>query len=601
MLVSLRIENFALIDELSLSFGAGLNVLTGETGAGKSIILDAVHTLLAAKVSSRLIRTGTQRALIEGQFRLTPGLEDWLARMEIDPVDDEVIICSREISMASQSVRSRCRINGVLINRQQLDEIRDRLVEITAQGQTVQLAKASVQRDWLDEFGAETLLKQRQQVSKTFAGYHAAKQALEQRQQSDQQRLQQMDMLQYQLEEFQRVGLADPDELMLLEQEYQRLVHSTELKQSSERILEALYENDQGQASSDLLGNAYDTLTAMVEYDPQLHPILEMVNEALTQVQEAARQMSQYSNSLETEPERLQDIETRLAHLKQLCRKYGPTLADAIAHQERIETELSRLTSDEQSVEMLTEALETTRAALSQTCDRLTQLRKQTALTLQETLLKHLKPLAMEKVDFQVGCQPMEPTASGSDRIQFLISPNPGEPLKPLVETASGGEMSRFLLALKACFSQIDPVGTLIFDEIDTGVSGRVTQAIAEKLHQLGEHHQVLCVTHQPIVAAIADHHYRVEKQVIAPPKSGKHQKSSKHQGEDASERTVIRVQCLDPSQRRDELAQLAGGNLDHDAIAFAQSLMNQAVSLRQQDENIMLPKHKKSKAARSA
>lgn len=326
MLVSLRVENFALIDELCLTFGAHLNVLTGETGAGKSIILDAVDTLLGAKVSSRVIRTGAHRAMIEGQFSLTPQLRGWLDEIEIDPLDEDVFICSREISLTNQSIRSRTRINGVLVNRQQLESLRGQLVEITAQGQTVQLSKAGVQRDWLDAYGGEKLLDQRQQVGKQFEVYQRAKQALGLRQNSDQQRLQQIDMLKFQLEEFQRVGLDDPEELMHLEQEYSRLVHSTELKQSSFNILEALYDDEQGVSSSDLIGTALDTLQEMLAYDDRLQSVQEMLTDALTQVQEAARQMSQYGDTLETDPARLQEIEARLTLLKQLCRKYGPTL-----------------------------------------------------------------------------------------------------------------------------------------------------------------------------------------------------------------------------------------------------------------------------------
>lgn len=591
MLVSLRVENFALIDQLSLTFGDGLNVLTGETGAGKSILLEAVDTLLGAKVSGRQIRTGTQRAIIEGQFRLTPALRAWLEEQQIDPVDEEVLICSREITATSPSLRSRSRINGTLVNRQQVDSLRDRLVEITAQGQTVQLAKASVQRDWLDAYGGEPLIQQRQHVQQQYEVYWSAKQALETHQQSDQQRLQQMDMLQFQIEEFQRVGLADPEELDRLEQEYQRLLHSTDLKQSSISVLETLYENDQGHsACTDLLGTAYETLQEMVAFDEQLQPVADLVNEALTQVQEAGRQMSHYANTLETDPLRLQEVEARLAQLKQLCRKYGPTLADAIAHQQTVEAELERLTAAEESLESLSAAFGKAQVTLTQACATLTQLRQAAAQQLQQTLTLELKPLAMEKVQFQVDCQPVAPTTAGSDRITFLLSPNPGEPLQPLVETASGGEMSRFLLALKACFSQIDPVGTLIFDEIDTGVSGRVTQAIAEKLHQLGANHQVLCVTHQPIVAAIADHHFRVEKQVIPTSRSR------------TEARTVVRVSRLEDTQRREELAQLAGGQIDEEAIAFAQSLMNQAVMLRQQGSPLpSVASKRRSRSARSA
>ncbi|MEM9135923.1 MAG: DNA repair protein RecN, partial [Cyanobacteria bacterium P01_F01_bin.42] len=539
-----------------------------------SVILDAVDALLGAKVTSRLIRTGARRAIIEGQFRLTPKLKQWLDELDIELLDEEIVTCSREISLTNQSTRSRSRVNGVLVNRQQIESLRTQLVEITAQGQTVQMSKSGAQRDWLDAYGGDQLLKQRDVVSQRYSHYQQAKQALDQHQTSSQQRLQQIDLLKFQLDEFQRVSLESPTELESLEQEYQRLVHSSELKQNSVDILEALYDNEQGRASADLIGTAIDQLNEMLTYDEQLQPILEMLNDALTQVQEAARQMNQYENALETDPARLQDVEVRLTELKLICRKYGPTLQDAIAYQEKITAELEKLLDGDQSLEGLKARVEDSLMALTSDCSLLTEHRLTAARKLQSSLLKNLKPLAMEKAQFKVNCQPITPTATGSDRVQFMISPNPGEPLQPLVETASGGEMSRFLLALKSCFSQIDPVGTLIFDEIDTGVSGRVTQAIAEKLHQLSIHHQVLCVTHQPIVAAIADHHYRVEKQVIHSDKF-----------DTSEERTVVRVFPLGQEQKKEELAQLAVGNQDEDAIAFANSLINQAVTLRHQNQ----------------
>ena len=586
MLLSLRIENFALIDDLELQFGSGLNVLTGETGAGKSIILDAIDMVLGGKVTSRVLRAGTDRALLEASFRLEPHLKTWLVAAEIEPLDDEIFLCSREISNPQGKLRSRLRINGVIVNKQQLESLRDRLVEITAQGQAVQLGRASTQRDWLDGFGGEALLNQRRTVATAFAQFQQAQQALEQYRQSEQQRLQQIDVLQYQLQDLHQAHLNDPQEQAQLEQEAQRLSHSVELQQQSYQVYEALYEQSQGLACADLLGQAVETLTQMTAFDPEVQPMLELVQQALTQVQEAGCQINAYGDGLETDPQRLQDIEARLLDLKQICRKYGPTLGEAIAHQQRIETELAALTGEGQSLDALEQAAQVCETELTQACTQLTQLRQTAANMLEAQLLQELKPLAMDKVQFQVALAPTPPTAHGANQIQFLLSPNPGEPLQPVAETASGGEMGRFLLALKACFSQVDTVGTLIFDEIDAGVSGRVAQAIATKLHQLSHPHQVLCVTHQPIVAAMANHHFRVEKQVIvpsipAPPVEAGISPSSN--GAATAERTVVRVVALDPHQRRQELAQIAGGHSAEGALTFVDTLLDQATALRQQ------------------
>ncbi|MCU0551489.1 MAG: DNA repair protein RecN [Leptolyngbya sp. Prado105] len=584
MLLSLRIENFALIDHLELTFGSGLHVLTGETGAGKSIILDAIDAALGGKVTGRAVRTGEERATIEATFRVNDLLRAWFEKEQIDLLDENLAVCSREIVALGSGQRNRSRINGVLVNKQQMEGLRDRLVEITAQGQTVQLGQPSLQRDWLDSYGGVALLKQREVVSQAFVRYQQASQALEKRRHSEQQRLQQLDLFEYQLQELNAANLADPDELDHLEQERKRLSHSVELQQQSYQAYQALYQNETGEdACADLLGKAENLLTDMARYDEQVQPILDIVTSALALVEEAGQQINAYGDDLETDPQRLQEVEERIIELKQICRKYGPTLTEAIALQQNLQSELEELTGAGQSIEELAELTETRKALFVEASDHLTQLRKSTAQGLESRLVAELKPLAMEKVQFQVGITPISPTASGSDRITYLFSPNPGEPLQPLTEIASGGEMSRFLLALQACFSQVDSAETLVFDEIDVGVSGRVAQAIAEKLYHLGRHHQVLCVTHQPIVAAMADQHFNVAKQVV------ELRKSQNGNGADADLRTIVKVTPLDQEHRRQELAQLASGQVGSSenatteaaAIAFADSLLAQAASLQ--------------------
>ncbi|MGI0495326.1 DNA repair protein RecN [Alkalinema pantanalense CENA528] len=587
MLLSLKIENFALIDQLDLTFGAGLNVLTGETGAGKSIILDAIDAVLGGKTSGRSVRTGEERALIEGQFQLRPELQAWLSQEGIDPAQGAVLVCTREI-FASGSARNKSRVNGVTVNRQQMERLRELLVEITAQGQTVQIGQAGVQRDWLDSFGGEKLLRQRERVGEKFVAYQQAARTLEQRQQMEAQRLQQLDLFEYQLKELNVANLSDPNELEELENERNRLSHSVELQQQSYLIYQMLYQNETGGealACADLLGQAEQRLLDMVEYDNQLQPILDLVANALAQVEQAGREINLYGENIEADPRRLQEVQERIVELKAICRKYGPTLADAIALQENLQAEMDILTGGGQSLADLEAIAQARKAELVEACGKLTKLRQAAAETLETQLVAELKPLAMEKVKFQVGIAPIAATPAGADRITYLISPNPGEPLQPLTEIASGGEMSRFLLALQSCFSQVDAVGTLVFDEIDAGVSGRVAGAIAQKLHHLSLHHQVLCVTHQPIVAAMADQHFRVSKQVIDPENTGKQAKGN---NKVENLRTVVRIQSLDEGERRLELAQIASGDVVQGengsakaAIDFAESLLIQASNIR--------------------
>jgi DNA repair protein RecN (Recombination protein N) len=579
MLLCLRIENFALIDQLELEFGAGLNVLTGETGAGKSIILDAIDAALGGKVSSRVIRTGTNRAMVEATFKSNSTLAAWLNEQEIDSIDENSVVISREIAATTSNIRSRSRINGVLVNRQMMGGLRDRLVEITAQGQTVQVGQASQVRDWLDLHGGDSLMQQRQIIGAAFSTYQQAHLALEKRRTSERERLQQLDLLTYQVQELGAVNLSDPNELEQLLQERERLNHVVELQQMSYKVYQALYQNDnETPAAADLLGDSEATLNDMVEYDNQLQPLLDLVRDAQATLMEVGRQINAYGEELEADPQRLEEVEERIRELKQICRKYGPTLQEAITYYQKIQGELAQLNDSEQSIESLEQQEQVSLAKLTQACHQLTQLRRTAANDLESRLIAQLKPLAMEKVQFKVEIVPIAPTASGADKITFMFSPNPGEPLQPLSEIASGGEMSRFLLALKACVSQADGAGTMVFDEIDVGVSGRVAQAIAEKLHQLSQSHQVLCVTHQPLVAAMADRHFRVDKQII------NQSKGNKANNGNSEQRTVVRVTALDNlTTRRDELAQLAGGKSATDAIAFAESLLLQAANHRRE------------------
>ncbi|UFP96431.1 DNA repair protein RecN [Gloeobacter morelensis] len=557
MLTHLRIENFALIDHLALDFAGGLNVLTGETGAGKSIILDALDVVLGGRVSGAQVRTGAQRAVIEATFAPSAAIEAWLAAQQIDSLEEGLVVV-REISGKT----NRARINGVLVNQAVLRELREQLLEITAQGQSLQLEKPEVQLELLDNYGEIAPRRERfRQVYETLQrrkGEWARKKA------SRDDRLQQLDLFRFQFEELSRAGLEDPQEEEQLLAERSRLAHAVELQHNSLKLYELLYEGAEGQpAVTDLLGQSADLLIQMGAYDASLVPLGEMLENALVQVQECARAVNRYGETVESDPETLEYTEKRLRQLKNLRQKYGPTLADVIAHYRHLERDLAAIEGSGEDLEAEERELagETRRAI--ELAAELTRGRTEAAGRLEGDLVRELAPLGMGKVRFAVRIEPSRLAISGADRVSFLWSPNPGEPLQPLTETASGGEMARFLLALKACLGGADRIGTLVFDEIDIGVSGRVAQAVAEKLLQLGASHQVLCVTHQPLVAALADSHYRVHKAVLA---------------EDGQERTVVRVETLNKTEaRREELAQLVGGHSAHEALEFAGALLADA------------------------
>lgn len=561
MLKLLRIENFALIESLEIPFSPGLNVLTGETGAGKSIILDALDAALGGTVSGKSVRTGAKKAMIEAVFSPDPVLEEWLHQQQIDLLD-EGIVCTREIAART----SRSRINGVLINKQQLAGLRGRLVEITAQGQTIQLQDPHTQRRWLDGFGGPKVTLVRREVQEAHQIWQQLKTTLETRQADQQNRLQRLDILEFQAQELNGLKLGQPDEIESLEKERDRLAHSVDLQKQSYEAYQLLYQGEgDAPAAADLLGQAERVLEDMVEWDGELQPLLEMINTAVIQVEEAGRELQQYGEDLEVDPGRLNKIERRLVKLKQACRKYGPTLAEVIAHADRVAMELDSLKDEGTSLEELERSVDRARQKLEQVCEQLTQLRRQAATRLQKRLIGELQPLGMSKVAFEVQIKPISPMAEGADQITFLFSPNPGEPLQPLAAIASGGEMSRFLLAIKTVFTQVDPVATMVFDEIDAGVSGKMAQAIGTKLSTIAQDHQLLCVTHQPLVAALADQHMRVSKQV-------------------KKRRTVVQVDLLSEAERREELAQLTAGHSAQEAMGFVDSLLAQAAQMRDQE-----------------
>lgn len=580
MLVNLKINNFALVDSLELNLDNGLNVLTGETGAGKSIILDAIDMVLGGKANSRMIRTGSDRSTIEATFQINANLSAWLAAQEIDPLEEDTLVCSREIVINKTNLRSRSRVNGVLVNLPLMSQLRSRLVEITAQGQTVNVLIAEQQRHLLDAYGGKAIGKQLTLVAQAYEVTQQAKRELNKRIQSEQELLQRQDLIKFQLKDLNEAELTDEQELDELEQERDRLSHVVELQQLGNQAYKLLYEGDNdAPAGADLLGQAESCLMEMVEYDSELNPILEMVQSGLVQIVEAGQQINGYSEGLEADPERLEEIEARIRQLKNICRKYGPDLSDAIALYEQLQSELALITGGGQSIAALEETYQEALAHLTTASEQLTQLRQKAATKLEKQLVKELKPLAMDKVVFECRLIECSPTAMGADRIVFYFSPNAGEEIQPLSVIASGGEMSRFLLALKACFTGAEESsGTLIFDEIDAGVSGKVAQAIAEKLHQLGKQHQVLCVTHQPLIAAMANGHFKVEKTII--------EESSKSLGQNGNSladiRTVVRVKALANHQvRAEELAQITGGHSAEDAIAFAESLLTKAAKYR--------------------
>ncbi|MEB3266101.1 MAG: DNA repair protein RecN [Cyanobacteriota bacterium] len=557
MLTGLRLENIALIERLELAFDQGFTVLTGETGAGKSILLDALDALLGGfqgAQGSRLLRRGCERGRIEATFTLTPPLAEWLATQDLE-ADGEELLLSRDWKLADGRLSSRHRLDGTAISRAQVQDLRPLLIDLTVQGQTQQLARPGQQRRWLDRFAGESQLARLEQARRHWRQWRQASTALAaaranlDRLQAERQAQEQL------LAELEAAGLEDPLECQRLQAEQDRLVHGVRLQEGVMALQGRLLEGaEAAPAVLDHLAACSQELQQMAALDPGLAPQLDTLANALAHLQDLCRDLDRYGASLESDPDTLAALQERMAQLKALERRHGLDLAALITRRDQLRHQLAP-GGGAAALAALEAAEAQARADRDRSHQALRSARTAAARALEQQLLEALRPMGLAAVRFAVAIEPAEPAEEGADAVAFLFSANPGQPLAPLVEVASGGEMSRFLLALKTCLAAGDPHVTLLFDEIDTGVSGKVSGAMAELLRRLAGQRQVFCVTHQPLLAAAADHHFKVAKEVV-----GGH--------------THTRVTPLrDALARQAELAELAGGD-SGEARTYAASLL---------------------------
>jgi DNA repair protein RecN (Recombination protein N) len=557
VLTGLSLENIALIERLELTFEPGFTVLTGETGAGKSILLDALDALLGGAqgaAASRLLRRGCERGRIEASFRLTPPVLAWLAAQQLDAEDDDLLL-SRDWRLLQGRLSSRHRLNGVVISRSQVLELRPLLLDLTVQGQSQQLARPGQQRRWLDRSAGEGHQGLLESARQTFQLWKVAAAALEraaaEQAAFERERLQQEQWL----EDLESAALDDPLERQRLQADQDRLAHGVRLQEGVTQLLGRLVEGAEAAPSVlDHLAACDHELQTMAGLDASVDSLRQACVAGLETLQDLARQLDRYGAALDSDPESLAGLQERMAQLKALERRHGLDLAALIARRDQLRQQLlpggaaaalaaleQREIADRQQRDQAHSALSASRAAA--------------ARRLEEQLMQALRPMGLAHVRFAVQLQAAPATEEGSDAVRFLFTANPGQPLAPLAEVASGGEMSRFLLALKTCLAAADPHVTLLFDEIDSGVSGRISGAMAALLKQLATTRQVFCVTHQPLVAAAADHHFKVSKQV-----------------QDGDTRTRV-SQLRDTRARQAELAELAGGD-SGEAHSYAASLL---------------------------
>ena len=554
MLTCLRIRDLAIIDSLDVELGPGLNVVTGETGAGKSIMVDALELVLGGKGRAELVRTGAAQGEVEALFDIgdDPELKSRLLELGVcdsaqdagAPGESEVVI--RRVLFANG--RTRAYVNGRMASAQQLASLVRGLADISSQHEHHTLSNPGTHLGYLDAFAG--LTSQCEITRRDYAVVRRAHEALREFELRLGDRAQREDLLRYQIREIEEVSPHSGEELELSEQR-DRLKHADKLMRLSGDAAETLYERD-GSVSEALSQVALHVLEA-AQLDSSLIELASQLENARTQLEEAARELGRYTRSIHADPEALTGVEERLHALHKLKRKYGGTLDAVVEHLAKSKGELSALTDHEGTSETMRAEFERALAAAAKCARALSADRKKAAGKLASAISKELASLGMGGARIEVDVSPLEGksgeievdgarlSALGLDRAEFLISPNKGEIARPLTRIASGGELSRAMLAIKRVLAGVGPAGMYVFDEVDSGVGGAVAEVIGRKIRDVAEHRQVLCITHLPQIAVFADHHYKVEKAIVG-------------------ERTQSSVRKLSRREQQEEIARMLGG-----------------------------------------
>ena len=554
MLSLLHIENIALIEAADIQFDPGFNVLTGETGAGKSIVVDSISAVLGERTSRELIRTGAKSALVHGVFTGVQKLA-WLEENGI--VQGDELLLQREIQADGRNV---CRVNGKLVTVTQLREVGRQLLNIHGQHDGQQLLDPSCHLGYLDRFGrTEGLLGDYQATYKELAALRRQIHALEM---DEAERSRRVDTLTYQIRELERAELK-PGEDEELDQRRTLLRSAGKLMDAVRAAEFALYGDDDSRGAVTLVGEAEAEIRSVARYSEQMSALAESLAQLRSLADDAAERLRDAGEELNFSPEELDELESRLDTLYRLKKKYGATVEDMLDYLERCRKELDQIQFADDTIARLEKELVKLRKEAKSKAEKLSEARKKAATLLESRVRDELEQLDMPKVRFQAEFSPKAGEwgldETGMDEVQFLMSANVGEALKPIQKVASGGELARIMLALKNVLAEDDGIGSLVFDEVDTGVSGRAAQKVAEKMADVARHKQVLCVTHLPQIAAMAHTHFSVQK------------------GE-RDGRTYTKVERLDRSGREDELARLLGGaNVTDTLLSSARELLEYA------------------------
>lgn len=509
MLINLHVKNLALIQEVDVDFKNGLIVLTGETGAGKSLILGSVNIALGNKVSKDMIRTGAEFSIVELTFSVKDEIIKKIKDMDIYVGEDNTVTVTRKISEG----RSVSKINGETVNIHTLKEIMGMLVDIHGQHDHQSLLYPQNHLKILDKYAKDQIAGEKRELKELYAEYVILQKKLENYDMDEAKRAREIEFAEYEVNE---INLADlkPDEDIQLEEEFKKLSGSQEISAGLAEVYQYLnYESDNGAGS--LIGRAVSRINSFKGFDDKVEQFRETICDIDSLCRDLTGEIVDYSNSLDYDPAYVKEVEDRLDTINHLKLKYGRTIEEILKYRDEKQNYLEDLKNYDDEIEKIKEQLNQLENRMQQVCEELSVKRRKAALILEELVIKALTDLNFLSVSFKIDIQKKENfSENGYDHVEFMISTNPGEPLKPLAKVASGGELSRIMLAVKSILATEDEIETLIFDEIDTGISGKTASMVAEKLAKISVNHQVVCISHLAQIAAMADSHYLIEKKL---------------------------------------------------------------------------------------
>lgn len=549
MIKTLCIKDFILIDELEIAFDKGFNVITGETGAGKSIIINAIDLAFGARASKEVIKTGKIRAIIELTLSVASDFSKELFEEQGIEIIGEELVISREITESG----SRSRINGIMVSQEVMKQIREQLIDIHSQHMTYTYIQPKHHIRLLDNYGGSEHLAVLNSYKEIYTRYNNVLKRLEEAKNKTELSEQQVEFLKFQINEIEDAHIEDISEDEQLENELQVLANAEKLKEYTYSSYWSLYGDDAGIVP--VLGKIKTNISKAGEFDTNLSEIESELINCQEILRDISSRLRDYADNMELDEARLNEIQERLDILDKIKRKYGNTLEKVLETYDGFVKELNSVEFSEEEIQRLDAEKGALLLEMTAISEKLTISRKNIASRLGEILSAELEKLDMPKVRFEIDVKPCNFNTNGADNVEFLISTNISEEPKPLAKIASGGEISRVMLALKTIFAHTDNINTIIFDEIDTGISGKACQAVAEEISALAKSHQIISITHQPIIAAKADRHFYVSKS--------------------QEDRTRVKVYTLDEENRIKAIAMLAAGDITDDSLKFAKQLIN--------------------------